>query len=129
MCLDLDKYGKPIKLFGDFDSDVNQYLDLKLRPCDEQDPNCRVGDFRDKVTGRMNTRALWDKLGIPSIEVFFRETRVDLEDHFEPLKAETTLNRSYLKKYIPTWGHNKVRINKFTDKSSIWFPLPYKKED
>ena len=76
----------------------------------------------------MNTRALWDQLGIPSIEVLFRETRVDPEDPFEPLKAETTLNRSYLKKYIPTWGHNKVRINKFTEKSSIWFPLPYKKE-
>ena len=81
MCLDLDKYGKPIKIFGSFDSDVNEYLSLILRPCNETDyPNCRVKDFRDKVTGVMDTRALWEKLGDPSIEVLFRDARVDMQD-------------------------------------------------
>ena len=26
--------------------------------------------------------------------------------------------------YTPTWGHNKVRINKFNDSRSIWMPFP-----
>ena len=60
MCLDLAKYGKSIEIFGDLDSDVNQWLDLKLGPCDETEPDCRVGDFRDEETGLMNTDALWD---------------------------------------------------------------------
>ena len=54
----------------------------------------------------MNTDALWDQLGIPIIEVLFREERVDQDDPFDPIKTETTLNRSYMKKYTPTWGHN-----------------------
>ena len=82
-------------------------------------------DFRDEETGLMNTDALWDQLGNPSIEVLFRDTRVDLQDPFDPLKAETTLVRSYLKKYTPTWGHNRVRMNKFFDKSNIWMPFPF----
>ena len=77
----------------------------------------------------MDTNALWDQLGDPSIEILFRDARVDMQDPLKPIKAETTINRSYLKKYISTWGHNKVEIKKFTDKSNIWFPLPYKKED
>ena len=61
MCLDLEKYGKPIEIFGNFDSDANKYLSLKLYPCNEtDDPNCRIRDFRDKVTGVMDTDALWD---------------------------------------------------------------------
>ena len=77
MCLDLVKYGKPIEIFGGHDSDHMKYLDLMFHPCDENDSGCRVGDFRDGETGLMNTDALWDELGIPSLEVLFMEERVD----------------------------------------------------
>ena len=113
MCLDLVKFEKPITIFGGHDSDKMQWLDLQFAPCNEEDPDCRVKDFRDKETGLMNTDALWNELGSPIIEVLFREERVDVDDPFHPIKTETTMNRSYLKKYLPTWGHNKVQMNKF----------------
>jgi len=36
------------------------------------------------------------------------------------------LNRSYLKHYTPTWGHNRIRINRLSDPDTnrIWFPFP-----
>ena len=100
-----------------------------LRPCDEGEPSCRVREFRDEVTGQMDVDALWDQLGNPSLEVLFRDTRVDQQDPHDPIKSETTLNRSYLKKYTPTFGHNRVRINKFTDSGSIWMPFPTKSSE
>ena len=49
---------------------------------------------------------------------------MDQDDSSNPIKSETTLKRSYLKMYTPTWGNNKVRLNKFSDSNSIWMPFP-----
>ena len=35
MCLDLEKYDKPIEIYGGHDSDKMQWLDLRFHPCDE----------------------------------------------------------------------------------------------
>lgn len=52
---------------------------------------------------------------------------MDDDDPLDPIKSETTLNRSFLKKYTPTWGHNFVRMNRFSDNSqSLWMPMPSK---
>ena len=32
--------------------------------------------------------------------------------------------RRFLEKYNPTWSHNKIRINMFTDTWNVWVPLP-----
>ena len=77
MCLDLENYTKPIEIYGGHDSDKMRWIDLMLSPCNEEDPDCRVKDFRDEKTGLMDTDALWEQLGIPVIEVLFREERVD----------------------------------------------------
>ena len=51
---------------------------------------------------------------------------MDYNDPHEPIKSETTLNRSYLKHYVPSWGHNTIQINKLrdADPNRIWYPLP-----
>ena len=72
----------------------------------------------------MNTDALWDAIGLPVLEVLTKEGRVEQDDPHDPLKTETVFNRSYLKMYTPTWGHNKVRVNRFTDTGSVWVPFP-----
>ena len=54
----------------------------------------------------METEKMWDALGLPIIEILSRQSRVDQDDPFDPVKTETTLNRSYLKQYTPSWGHN-----------------------
>ena len=60
------------------------------------------------------------------LEILSLQQRMDQDDPFEPIKNETILHRSYLKHQTPTWGHNKIRINKLIDDYPdwIWFPLP-----
>ena len=57
-CLDLEKYDKPITLFGANGSDYNNYLEIALVPCIEGEGDCRVGDFRKD--GKIDKRDLWD---------------------------------------------------------------------
>lgn len=47
MCLDLEKFGKKIEIFGSNDSDDAQYIDLTYTHCDEQAPGCEISKFRD----------------------------------------------------------------------------------
>ena len=37
----------------------------------------------------------------------------------------TTLNRFYMRRFTPTWGHSEIRINKFKESKNIWVPLPW----
>lgn len=48
-CLDLATYGKPIVIYGSLESDESQRLELRLTPCDEDNPACRVSQFRDET--------------------------------------------------------------------------------
>ena len=125
MCLDLDKFGRKIEIFGSNDSDDAQFIDLTYAPCDENAEGCRIKEFRNS-DGLMETEKMWDALGLPIIEILSRQSRVDQDDPFDPVKTETTLNRSYLKQYTPSWGHNQIRINKFSDSDTnrIWLPFP-----
>lgn len=59
MCLDLESYQKKIEIFGSWDSDETQWLDLIYEPCAESDPGCRVKEFK-REDGTMDTDALWD---------------------------------------------------------------------
>lgn len=127
--MDLETFGRPVELFGSHDSDEHQWLDLILLPCDEAAPGCRINDFKDSNTGIMNTEALWDEIGLPVLEIVSKEGRIEQDDPYDPLKTETIFNRSYLKMYTPTWGHNKLRVNKFTDSRSVWVPFPTGSQD
>ena len=49
---------------------------------------------------------------------------MDRDDRHNPIKSETIMNRSFLKEYTPSWGHNNMRINKFSDSGNIWNPFP-----
>ena len=77
MCLDLDAYvdvngkPKPIEIYGSLESDDCQFLDIILLPCEEDNDDCDVKNYRDKITGLMDTHALWDRIGISLIEILF----------------------------------------------------------
>ena len=65
-CLDIAKFGR-IEVYGSFESDISQSIELRLQPCSEQNPNCRVSEFRDKTSNKMDITALWDAIGWPEI--------------------------------------------------------------
>ena len=105
-------------------------MELTYLPCKETDEGCKVSQFRD-AEGKMNTDKLWDQLGMVEIEILSLQQRMDQDDPFDPIKSETTLNRSYLKHQTPTWGNNRIRINRFSDPDtdSIWYPFPSARDE
>ena len=76
MCLDMDKFGTNIEIFGSNDSDETQFLELTYMPCDISAEGCRVGEFRDKE-GKIDTNRLWDELGMLELEILSLQQRMD----------------------------------------------------
>ena len=107
MCVDLDAYKESIELYGGLNSDESISVGIILLPCNKTtNPECEVESYRKN--GKMDTDALWNRIGQPVIELFFREQRIDKDDYDEPIKTETTFHRSYMKKYVPSWAHSKI---------------------
>ena len=77
MCLDLDKYDGPTEIYGSHDSDVSQWLDIMLFPCQIDEPNCEVGNYLNNSSNKMDVNALWDRIGQPVFELMFRDQRID----------------------------------------------------
>ena len=76
MCLDMDKFGTNIEIFGSNDSDETQFLELTYMPCDISAEGCRVEEFRDKE-GKIDTNRLWDELGMLELEILSLQQRMD----------------------------------------------------
>ena len=72
----------------------------------------------------MDITALWDAIGWPEIQILTRQSRIEQASASEPVTTETVFMRRFLEKYNPTWSHNKIRINMFTDTWNVWVPLP-----
>ena len=68
-------------------------------------------------------------MGLPELQILVRESVIENNDPFAPLKHETVFLRSDIEMYKPTWSYNKVRINRFSDTWNIWVPFPNNNRD
>ena len=113
MCINLDEKTDSVQheLFGTFDSDESQRIEVRLLPCDKSSPQCALQRSKNDSLSNRDIETLWEKVAAIEVAQLYRDSTLDIDQTEEPLINETYLKQNYVDKYRSSRQLHKLHLN------------------